>query len=187
MRAPFTTWSTPTCCWITLRLPTNPLLYILRSPFPAISRGPWVPCPRFKILVKVTWMGCWSMKIWSLNHDFDVFANLPVKSMTLGFRRAVESKPGPPTNHDLGHFWKSDLFGSSVIWFSWSAEMEQRCRAETDTTNYLSSCLRHEHKVSVIVGNEQVIEDLNWHHRSHICHYQGLSGKGAPLLFFSSQ
>ena len=63
--------------------------------------------------------------------------------------------------------------------------MEQRCRAETDTTHYLSSCLRHEHKVLVIVGNEQVIEDLNWHHRSHICHYQGLSGKGAPHLFFS--
>ena len=118
------------------------------------------------------------MNIWAWTMTLMCLLTFRWNSMTLWFRRAVELKPGPPTHHDLGHFWKSDLFGSSVIWFSWSAEMEQRCRAETDTTHYLSSCLRHEHKVSVIVGNEQVIEDLNWHHRSHNCHYQGLSGEG---------
>ena len=74
------------------------------------------------------------------------------------------------------------LFDSAEV-VRWNKDARQR----PNTTHYLSSCLRHEHKVLVIVGNEQVIEDLNWHHRSHICHYQGLSGKGAPLLFFSSQ
>ena len=170
------------------RPPTNSYIYIIRSPFPAISRGPWVPCPRFLYSSKGDMdggVGAWKSEAWTMT--LMCLLTFWWNSMTLGFRRAVELKPGPPSHRDLGHFWKSDLFGSSVIWFSWTAKMEQRCRAETDTTHYLSSCLRHEHKVLVIVGNEQVIEDLNWHHRSHICHYQGLSGKGAPLLFFSSQ